>query len=173
MSGKRQFFIEGQELASEPHHYTACGLDDVYLLNGFTMEKTDYGPGISIDNVDGLHRAIALHLVLHRKALSPKEFRFLRKQMNLTQKELATSLGVSDQSVARYEKAETEIAGPSDRLVRFYYALSIIPEDLRAGVLEALNTFIHDVDQDEVNVPPAYFSVSESGWTETSASMRS
>jgi hypothetical protein len=30
--------------APEPFHYTASGLENVWLLNGFTVEDTPYGP---------------------------------------------------------------------------------------------------------------------------------
>jgi putative transcriptional regulator len=30
------------------YHYTECGLDNVYLENGFTVHKTAYGRGVSI-----------------------------------------------------------------------------------------------------------------------------
>jgi len=44
-------------------HYTACGLDNVWLANGFTIKETKYGKGVSIDDVDGLHRLLASNLV--------------------------------------------------------------------------------------------------------------
>ena len=30
-----------REPVRKPLHYTACGLDDVYLVNGFTREQID------------------------------------------------------------------------------------------------------------------------------------
>jgi transcriptional regulator with XRE-family HTH domain len=36
--------------------------------------------------------------------MTSAEFRFLRKQMGLTQKELGERLGVEDQTIANYEK---------------------------------------------------------------------
>jgi DNA-binding transcriptional regulator YiaG len=59
-------------------------------------------------DVEGLHRAIGRHLVLHRKGLSPKEVRFLRKRMDLTQAELAAKLGNDAQSVARWKMASAK-----------------------------------------------------------------
>lgn len=106
------------EKDKEPLHYTACGLDDVYLLSGYEIEKTSEGEGISIKNLDRLHKAIGCHLVREKKALSGKELRFLRKQMDLTQAELGTIIGLSAQQVARWEKGESEISGPADVLLR-------------------------------------------------------
>lgn len=101
-----------------PLHYTDCGLDNVYLLNGYEVEKTPYGDGLSIKNLDELHMAIGCELSNQKKVLSGNELRFLRKQMNLTQSELGKILGLSSQQVARWEKGESAISGPADLLVR-------------------------------------------------------
>lgn len=110
------------EKPKAPFHYTACGLDDVYLLSGYEVEETPYGEGISIKNADGLHRAIGIFLVRNRKLLSGKEVRFLRHQLDLTQSELARLLGTSTQQVARYEKEECDMPGPADRILRLLYS---------------------------------------------------
>jgi len=106
------------EKEKTPLHYTQCGLDDIYLLSGYERVKTAYGEGLSIKNADQLHKAIGWHLASQTKTLSGKELRFLRKQMNLTQSDLAKLLGLISQQVARWEKGECEISGPADRLIR-------------------------------------------------------
>jgi hypothetical protein len=68
------FSISALPPESKPYHYTECGLDDVYLLNGFSFDELD----VSINNVDGLWRAIAANLVTRHATLSPAEIRFLR-----------------------------------------------------------------------------------------------
>ncbi len=103
------------------YHYTECGLDNVDLANGFTRHDTPYGPGIAIDDVDGLHRAIARRLAHARRPLAGKEVRFLRKELDLSQEGLAALLGCTGQTVARWEKDETTIPGPADRLLRLLY----------------------------------------------------
>lgn len=82
--------LRGHEPASEPLHYTACGLDDVYLVNGFTREQIDGEDAITIEDLDGLWKAIGLALV-RRKTLAPKEARFLRHHMDLLKPSLARS----------------------------------------------------------------------------------
>src|ERR1700730_284882 len=81
------------EKQKKPLHYTACGLDDVYLVSGYEVEDTAYGKGTSIKNADELHRVIGSYLVANKKLLSGKEIRFLRHQMDFTQSELARLLG--------------------------------------------------------------------------------
>ena len=77
--------LRGREPVSEPLHYTACGLDDVYLVNGFAREQIDGEDAVSIEDLDGLWKAIGLALVKGRKTLTPKEVRYLRHHMDLTQ----------------------------------------------------------------------------------------
>jgi putative transcriptional regulator len=109
------------EKQKKPLHYTACGLDDVYLVSGYEVEDTAYGKGTSIKNADELHRVIGSYLVANKKLLSGKELRFLRHQMDFTQSELARLLGGSAQQVARYEKGECEMPGPADRILRLLF----------------------------------------------------
>ena len=105
----------------ELHHYRLSGLDYVYLVNGFQYHETEYGPGVSIEDIHGLHRAIAQDIVTDRAHLSGAEVRFLRKEMDLSQAGLAVMLGVDAQTVARWEKGQTDVTGPADRLIRILY----------------------------------------------------
>jgi putative transcriptional regulator len=113
--------IEGVPDKKKMYQYRGCGLDDVYLWNGYTHERTPEGDGISIQDVDGLHRAIGTRLVTLKKELNGNELRFLRKEMNLTQTELSRFIGLSSQQVARWEKAHSAISGAADLLLRKLY----------------------------------------------------
>jgi transcriptional regulator with XRE-family HTH domain len=95
---------------------------------------TDYGPMVHVVNINGLHRAIGLHIVEKLEPMSGRECRFLR----LTQSELAEQLGVTDQTVANYEKGKTGDFGPADGWMRIHYLLSILPEETRLGVIKAV-----------------------------------
>jgi DNA-binding transcriptional regulator YiaG len=135
MSKRVEFFLRGQERLAEPYHYLASGLDDIYLLNGVTVEETPYGPMVTIKDLNGLHRAIGLHIVEKAEPMTGAEFRFLRKQLELTQAQLGKRLRVSDQTIANYEKENTASLGPADPLMRGFYLLSILPEETRIEVL--------------------------------------
>jgi len=156
MSGTEWRF--GQEPESEPFHYTGCGLDDVYLRSGFDRVTTDYGAGVVIKNLDGLHCAIARHLAYHKKALNGKEFRFLRKQMKLSQEELSDLLSVSDQSIARWEKGETDIPGPAELAIRAIFA----GHDIGAINVVELSKSINAI-ADETR-PRQVFEETDEGW---------
>lgn len=125
MTDKLAFRLDDHPLAEEPFDYRMCGLDNVILLNGFTRHETAYGPGVSIDAADELERAIAQHLVTRQGLMNGRELRFLRKQMDLTQDELAGLLGVNPQTVARYEKEQSAVTGPVDGLMRMIFATSM------------------------------------------------
>jgi putative transcriptional regulator len=101
-------------------HYQECGLRNVWLANGFVEHVTPYGPGVAIDDLEGLHRAIAHGLVNKGVKLTGAELRFLRQEMGLSQAKLATMLGNEAQTVALWEKrgGQPKIA---DRFVRAIY----------------------------------------------------
>ncbi|MBF0333547.1 MAG: transcriptional regulator [Alphaproteobacteria bacterium] len=106
---------------NEPHHYIECGLDYVYILNGFTVHETGYGPAVEVDGADALDRQIALAIVNHQGALTGQEVRFLRGLLDLTQAELGFLLGKDAQSVARWERLKTAIPPTEDRALRQIY----------------------------------------------------
>jgi len=130
----------GNEEFRTPYHYTECGLDDVYLLSGYEVHNTSHGEGVSVKDTDNLHRVIGEYLAMHKKIMSGKEVRFLRKQMDLTQSELGKWLGVSDQQIARYEKG-SEMPGAVDSLLRALYLESIGNEIALRELLSALDEF--------------------------------
>jgi DNA-binding transcriptional regulator YiaG len=161
---KNHFLRPDKPLNAEPLHYTACGLDDVYLHNGFERVETDYGPGVTIEKLDDLLSAIALHLVARKKRLDGKELRFLRRQLDMTQNELAGLLGVDGQTVARYEKGESRIDGPAQLAIRAVYLLYSIEEEKRLEILKSVRELI---ETDEFMSPETTtFAITDEGWRE-------
>ena len=146
------YYRPEEALQSEPLHYTDCGLDNIYLRNGFEAGTIDGEPTLSISDLDGLHRTIGLHIVLERKAPSAKELRFLRDELDMTQADLARVLGVSDQTVARWEKGQCEANGAAVFGLRMIYVLSLVPEDMRTELLNGLLDRLRRLtEMDEVN----------------------
>lgn len=115
------FARTGERVKQALLHFTLCGLDDVYLANGYEITDYDGDKGVAIKELDQLHNAIGYSLVKEKKALNGRELRFLRKEMNMRQADLARLLGLSSQQVARWEKGTSEISGPADLLVRAAY----------------------------------------------------
>ncbi|MDX2142895.1 MAG: helix-turn-helix domain-containing protein [Rhodospirillaceae bacterium] len=103
------------------YHYRESGLDNVWLLNGFERHKTSEGSAMSFKNIDGLHQTIARALIAKSSRLTAKEFRFLRTELDLSQKALGDVIGASEQAVARWERGITPVPAAEDRLLRALY----------------------------------------------------
>jgi transcriptional regulator with XRE-family HTH domain len=160
-----RFRLKDREMSAEPFHYKMSGLDDIYLLNGFKVHETSHGRGVSVEGADDLHKAIGRYLILNRKVLGPKDIRFLRKNMGFTQEDLGKCLGVTGQTVARYEKAQTEVPGPVDKLIRIFYGVYLVPEEIRGDAVQSFINTIKELDGlDETSDEPAYFGSSSDGW---------
>ena len=129
------------------HHYRECGLDHIYLLNGFAYRETRHGRTVSIQDMDGLHRAIGAHLAKEKRALTGAELRFFRIELGLSQTMLGMLLGKSGQTVARWEKGQSRLDATADRVVRLLYTQeSGRNEDIRSAFQElaALDDFLED-----------------------------
>lgn len=105
------------------YHYTEIGLRNVWLANGYTEKKTAYGKAVAIEDADGLHKAIG-RAVAMKTRLTGSEFRFLRKELDLSQHRLADLLGTSEQTVALWER-KGKIPKTADRMVRAVYLESV------------------------------------------------
>jgi putative transcriptional regulator len=105
------------------YHYIESGLDNVYLEDGYHIHKTRYGKGISIEDTEGLHKAIGKWLVSQPASLIGAELRFLRLEMDTTQRDLAAILGSTEQTLRLWEKHRNKaLPGPADRLLRALYS---------------------------------------------------
>jgi DNA-binding transcriptional regulator YiaG len=109
------------EPMSDLYHYTECGLDYVYLVNGFVVHDTGYGGAVEVEHADRLDRQIAQAIIDHQGPLTGQEVRFLRGLLDLTQAELGDLLGKDAQSVARWERSKTAIPPTEDRALRQIY----------------------------------------------------
>lgn len=102
------------------YHYTECGLDNVWLANGFTKKKTAYGEAVSISDADDLHKLLADQLINKPARLTGKEFRFLRVMLKLSQAAVAKMQGVSEQNVSLWER-HGKVPKANDNLMRIIY----------------------------------------------------
>jgi len=103
--------------------YKGSGLPDIWLINGYEIHDTPYGEGVVICNPERLHKTIACELVNKQAALNGVEFRFLRKEMDLSQFALAELLNVQELTVANYEKDAGKRGIPKtvDIILRAFY----------------------------------------------------
>lgn len=117
------------------YHYTECGLTNI-IIEGLSVLVDDEGDEVvEIPYINDLHRAIASGIVLHEQGMSGAELRFLRSEMGITQAELATLLHKDKQTVGRWERAESEIDGTSETIIR-KYAIEKLKLDILDGIDE-------------------------------------
>lgn len=107
-------------MRTKRYHYLESGLPNIWLANGFALHKTEYGEGVSIDDVEGLHKVIGLDLAERRPRLTGAQFRFLRKELGLSQAKLAKLWGYESQAIALWEK-RGRVPMIADRFIRAYY----------------------------------------------------
>lgn len=100
------------------HHYTECGLQNVYISGINRMLDDDGDEVIQILAVNSLHKVIAEGIVSHRKGMHGFELRFLRSEMGYTQSELAALVHRDKQSIGRWERSETEIDSIAEAVIR-------------------------------------------------------
>lgn len=99
--------------------YTGCGLDNVYLRNGYEVYTMASGEeAVQIQDLAGLHRAIATVIVDSTAPFDAKTFKFLRKEQDMSQRQLARILGVEEQTVSLWERARQPIPQSADLLLR-------------------------------------------------------
>ena len=124
---------------NEGYHYTASGLDYVYLLNGYRIHETKHGKGVSITDARKLHEAIALAIISSGRPLRGQEVRFLRGQLQLSQDALARVLRQRRGSVARWEgEPSKKIPGAADSALRMFYALKATGHETAVRLVELL-----------------------------------
>ena len=142
------------------YHYAECGLDYVYLENGYAYHDTAYGKGVAIAHLDGLHAAIGKWVIEQPAALRGAELRFLRLEIELTQRGLADILGTTEQTLRLWEKGHGKaIPGPADRLLRALYLEFL---DRAGGVREMVARL---AKADSQRRPVARMRETRRGWT--------
>jgi len=164
-----RFGIAGEAHENEPLPYPHCGLP-IYLLNGFKREILDGEETVTIENLDGLWTAIGLYLVSKKKQLQPKEIKFLRHHMNLTQAELGQVLRVTDQTVARWEKGQTPLDGPADVALRTAFLMSPAAQpDGQEIAGQWLNVMKDLTDSEDCPIESLRFCRGKNGWLQPAA----
>lgn len=120
------------------YQYTACGLDNIWLKNGYEISESPDGRGVSIHDLDSLHKLIADGVVNKPAPLNGKEFRFLRMEMDLSQKAVGDLMDKTDQMIARWEKGSNAVPVLADVAIRNLYMESIGKTPI-AGLLKELS----------------------------------
>ena len=141
------------------HHYTGCGLDWVYLMNGYATHETPHGKGVSIENAEDLHDLIAREIITGPQSIRGQELRFLRSMIDVSQEGLGRIIGLSRAQIARYEgKRDKPVTPAADRALRMFYALYLRKNEITERILEVLNEI------DERKHERTKFTETDFGW---------
>lgn len=145
------------------HHYTGCGLDYIWLVNGFDYVDTPYGRAVRIHNLPGLLKVIAERVVSGPARLRGQEVRFLRSMLDLSQDGLARALGQTRPSVARWEgQRDKAIPGASDHALRLFYAAQMAG----GSAAKQISDMLKELDEIEHGARQEHFQEVD-GWKTT------
>ena len=131
-------------------HYRLCGLDNVWLANGYQTKDTKYGRAISVFDTEGLHHLLAMALINKTGLLTGKEFRFLRVQLGLSQQGLGSFLGgLSENAVSLWERKNT-VPAIYDHWLRLMVIAKFSGDTKVADAIERIHTVEKLIHQDFV-----------------------
>jgi DNA-binding transcriptional regulator YiaG len=129
-SPKSEHICQGswvEHLATErkPFHFLDSGLPNVYLI-GIKYFTCECGNIVAeIPALKQLMRLIARDVIGTAGALSGEEIRFLRKRLGMKAVDFAKALGLEPETLSRIENNKQPPSEQSDKLIRFFYALSV------------------------------------------------
>jgi len=131
--------------ANENYGYVASGLPYVTLVGVEVRRCASCGEHeVVIPKLEPLHRTIAMAIVEKRSRLTAAEIRFLRKYLGWSGVDVARHMGVTAESVSRWENEREQMAAVADRLLRLMVVTQAPVSDYS---LDAL------VDLDEKSAP--------------------
>ncbi|MDP1649749.1 MAG: transcriptional regulator [Rubrivivax sp.] len=121
------------------YHYTECGLDNVWLQNGYAEHQTPYGCGVAVSDADQLHEVLALAIAKKAGRITGQELRFLRSMLDLSQGALGATLGVKDQSISLWERKDA-ITTAAEAVVRMLVVEKLEGNPRVADLLDKIAT---------------------------------
>jgi putative zinc finger/helix-turn-helix YgiT family protein len=108
------------ERSVKPEHIEDLGGLVVKVFNAVVVQRcSDCGEEmIGIPDMQGLARAAAMARAQSPERLSGKEVRFIRRALDMTQKEFADAMELSAEHISRWENDHKGIGAASEKLVR-------------------------------------------------------
>lgn len=106
----------------ESHDYGSCGLP--VRLHGVIIRRCPScgEEEVAIPRMEELHRLIARAVIHKPSGLSGAEVRFLRKWLGHSGRDLAAIMGVTPETVSRWETGAIPLGTTADRLLRMIAA---------------------------------------------------
>lgn len=143
------------------HHYTGSGLSNVWLVNGYTEHQTPYGLSVAIADLEGLHRIIGLEIVTQPSGpLLGEQVRFLRHELDLSQRTLAELLDIKEITVRKWE-ARYCPKGPAQKTLRLLYYAHVRGDE---GVAHVMNLLRHRDQKSAIQSKFQFREIPDYGW---------
>lgn len=120
--------MDVDDMNVEMHHYVECGLPNVWLSSGYETVQSPYGEGVSIRDIKGLHRCLGCALCDKPELLTGAEFRYLRRELDFSQKLMGELVGLGVRQIRNIERG-AEVKEPYNRLIRHMYMAGIDPRN--------------------------------------------
>ena len=120
------------------HHYTESGLENVWIEGGFKVIESPYGPGVEIEDMDGLHKCIGKMLVEKSGPLTGAEFRFLRTELDLSQMTMGLLCGREERTVRGWEARTDGVEEPANTIIRVVYQQRFDPSVSFEGMAQKI-----------------------------------
>ncbi len=145
------------------YRYKGCGLDHVYLVNGYEIKKNAKGEDVvRVEDIDGLHSAIAMHIVESSAPLDGKTFRFLRKERDMSQRQVAMILGCEEQTVSNWERGQVQLPQSADLFLRALTKESLSGRPELQKLIELFNKLDRDLRANEREM--SFSRAANDGW---------
>jgi putative zinc finger/helix-turn-helix YgiT family protein len=108
-----------QATRRENYLYAACGLPNVTLVGVEVRRCANCGDHeVVIPRIEELHRVLAAAVVRQTSRLTKDEIRFLRKYLGYSGVDFAKVVGVSPETVSRWENGKEKMGSSAEKLVR-------------------------------------------------------
>ena len=108
------------DMRRENYRYDSCGLPGITVRDVEVSRCPECGElEVAIPNIEGLHRVIAQSVAKKHDRLTFLEVRFLRKGLGLSGVDFASLMGVTAETVSRWEQGSHPIGATAERLLRW------------------------------------------------------
>jgi putative zinc finger/helix-turn-helix YgiT family protein len=142
--------------------YSSCGLPVTLVNVEVGRCEACGGSEVAIPAIEQLHRLIAHDVATKRERLTPQEIRYLRKWLGHSGADFAAVVGVTPETVSRWENGGLEMALPAERLLR----LLVLATDAPA---KDYSQDIRDVGQSAAKPLTLTLERTKRGWRQRAA----